>query len=94
MQDFWRRLDIDNQVVRRYLAEPSLPIRTLAADAQVPVGQVYRILARHGIRPNRRSDNSVQVRDYAAAGLKPDVVAGLTGYSVSTVRRILKNGRK
>ena len=79
----------DQEIVNLY-ASNSLPVREIATRTNRSIGEVYRILRRNHIEPNRRKTNHHNVISLADSGLPNEVIADLTGYTSRHVRNILK----
>ena len=74
-------------VVSLYLS--TRKVSEIAAITGKSVAEVYRILHRHNIAPNRVRPNHQGVADFASSGLSVTQIAELTGYTPRNVRYIL-----
>ncbi|MHA2043381.1 MAG: hypothetical protein ACW99G_01230 [Candidatus Thorarchaeota archaeon] len=83
---------VDYEIVNMY-ASNSMAVREIATRTNRSIGEVYRILRRNQIEPNRRKTNHHNVISLADSGLPNQVIADFTGYTSRHVRNIL-NKRK
>ena len=81
----------DLEVANLYYSNyPGMKVKEIAVMTGRSVGEMYRILHRHG-QPNRRKQNYSNVLSLHDAGLGINRIAELTGYTPRNVRYILKN---
>lgn len=66
-------------------------ISTISAETGKSTGEIYRILKRHNVSPNRLKSKHGQVLGLAKGGLNTGQISNLTGYSRRNVRYILSN---
>lgn len=77
----------EHDVVSLYLS--SRKVSEIASITDKSVAEVYRILHRNNIVPNRVRPNHRGVVDFASSGLSVTQIAELTGYTPRNVRYIL-----
>ena len=77
----------EHDVVSLYLS--TRKVSEIASITNKSVAEVYRILHRHNITPNRVRPNHQSVMDFATSGLSVGQIAELTGYTPRNVRYIL-----
>ena len=78
------------EVANMYFGQyPNMKVRDIARHFGRSVGEVYRIIHRHG-SPNRVRDNSDSVIALAASGMNARRIAELTGYTPRNVSYILQ----
>lgn len=77
----------EHDVVSLYLS--TRKVMEIATMTNRSVAEVYRILHRHNITPNRVRPNHQGVFDFASSGLSVGQIAELTGYTPRNVRYIL-----
>lgn len=82
-------LSDEMEVVNLYRLQPDIPIKNLAAQSGRSVAEIYRILARYHVKPNRLKHNHQQVVSFGKSGLSVKQIAGLTGYTPRNIRYIL-----
>ena len=80
----------DAEIANLYFHNNGMKVRELAQMTGKSVGEMYRILHRHG-QPNRRITNHNNVLAFADANLPVSKIADLTGYTSRHVRNILNN---
>jgi hypothetical protein len=79
----------ESDVVFLYLQKTK--IEEIAIQTGRSIGEIYRILDRNRITPNRLKTNHQNVLYYHEAGFNVPEIAGYTGYTERNVRYILKN---
>ena len=79
----------DHEVVQFYVTNPDMKVTELAKTVNRSIPELYRILDRHGQRPNRLNTNTRMVLDFANSGYTVKQIADLTGYTTRNVRYIL-----
>lgn len=85
---FYAQDGTDEEVVSLYLLTTK-KVNEIATSTKKSVAEVYRILHRHNIAPNRVRPNHQNVADFASSGLSVGQIAELTGYTPRNVRYIL-----
>ena len=81
----------DLEVANLYYSNyPGMKVKEIAIMTDRSVGEMYRILHRHG-QPNRLKQNYSNVLSFHDAGLGINQIAELTGYTPRNVRYILKS---
>lgn len=93
--DFFQQYENDyskQRVIELYLHSQK-KVGEIAKDTGKSIGEVYRILHQHEIKPNRLRMNYKNVVDFAEAGLGTSQIAELTGYTTRNVRYILSKLR-
>lgn len=78
----------DWEVYNTYHAGRST-VREISRTSGRSVGEVYRVLARCGGRPDRMAGNRHAVEGLAKSGLSVRHIAEITGYTPRNVRYIL-----
>ena len=76
------------EVLNLYLQSRQTPVREIAQITGHSVGELYRILHRHG-NPNRIRNNQAAVLALADANMSPRQIGDMTGYTPRHVRNIL-----
>lgn len=76
------------EIVNLY-ASNSLQVREIAHRTGTSIGEIYRILQRHHVNPNRRKLNHHNVLALNDSGLPKRTIADMTGYTTRHVRNIL-----
>jgi hypothetical protein len=84
---FYAQSNTEYEVVNLYLSFRK--VNEIAAVKNISVAEVYRILHRNDIVPNRVRPNHQNVLDFASSGLSVIQIAELTGYTPRNVRYIL-----
>ncbi len=87
------RLYRDIEVVHFYMQHPSMAVKEIASKTNRSIGEVYRIVKRHGSTPNRVCNNHENVHAFAKSGIPVYKIAELTGYTPRNVRYILNGSR-
>ncbi len=80
---------IEQEAVMLYLHRPDLSLAEISSISGMPVAGIYRALRERLVEPNRRRSNRDNVVAFAGSGLGIGQIAELTGYSPTSVRRIL-----
>jgi len=79
------------EVINMYSSGSNVPVREIAQRTNKSIGEVYRILQRHHVNPNRTRLNYHNVYALSDSGVPTPTVADMTGYSIRHVRNIIKN---
>jgi hypothetical protein len=79
----------DGDIIFRYLQ--NMKIEDIVTETGHSVGEIYRILRRNHINPNRLKGNHAQVLYYHNAGFPIPQIAEYTGYTERNIRYILHN---
>lgn len=100
------RLDIlmDNLSFRNFVDQPVVsdleiasqylygrePVREIAKKTGKSIGEIYRILRKQHMEPNRRRSDQSAVIALADSGMPAKTIADFTGYTARHVRNLLK----
>jgi hypothetical protein len=84
---FYAQDSTDYDVISLYHSNKK--IDEIAIITNKSVAEIYRILHRNEIMPNRMRPNHQGVVDFASSGLSVNQIAELTGYTPRNVRYIL-----
>ena len=77
------------EIVNLYASNSNLQVREIAHRTGKSIGEIYRILQRHHVNPNRRKLNHHNVLALNDSGLPKPMIADMTGYTTRHVRNIL-----
>jgi hypothetical protein len=66
-----------------------IKISEIAHSTGKSIGEIYRVLKRHDVSPNRLKTNHHYVLNFNKAGLSVSQIAELTGYTPRNVQYIL-----
>jgi hypothetical protein len=89
---FYAQESTDYDVI--YLYHSNKKIDEIVTITNKSVAEIYRILHRNDIMPNRMRPNHQGVVDFASSGLSVNQIAELTGYTPRNVRIILKKNEE
>lgn len=78
----------EQEVVNLYL-NSQVSLQEISKRTSKSIGEIYRILQRNFVEPNRLRTNHKSVLEFFDAGLSIDQIAQLTGYTTRNVRYIL-----
>ncbi len=79
----------DAEVLNLYLHSRDMKVLEIADKSNRSVPEVYRIIKRFSMEPNRLVNRHQSVRYYADAGMGISEISELTGYTSRNVRYIL-----
>lgn len=91
-KDYVRHLEYgytEQEIINFYLNHTHKRVHDLARETNTSVGDIYRILHSHNVKPNRLKTNTHNVLYFSDSGLPVSRIAELTGYTPRNVRYIL-----
>ena len=80
----------DLEVYHAYITHPATAVTTIAAKYNKSVGEMYRIIGRHGDSPNRLKKHHHVVNALHGSGMSIKHIAAFTGYTPRNIRYITK----
>lgn len=89
-KNFIESHDINASIVGDYISSPNITANELAKKYSKSKAEIYRILQKHMIRPNRLRKNHEQVKNLIDLGYNDSDVASYTGYTTRNIRYLKK----
>lgn len=81
----------DVLVANLYLSRSDMTVREIASVTGRSIGEVYRVLKKHGGKPNRRRMHHGNVYALAEFGLRPKDISRVTGYCERYIRKLMRD---
>lgn len=79
------------EIICAYINNPELKIHDLCFEFKKSISEIYRILKKHEISPNRLKLNHEKVKHLSNLGYATKQISEFTGYTPRNIRYILKN---